>query len=159
MVFFFDKKKTQKDEVVNNYISTIKFSSPKIQGHPSIKTVLFVDDHKFHHLSIKAGLLETGYQVYVGFNGEEAVKLYREKKPDAVLLDLLMPVMDGFDALKEIKDFDPKAKVIMMLNLGLVDEITENIKILSIVERGAAAILPKPVTHHSIHKKLRDVFP
>ena len=47
-------------------------------------------------------------------NGVEAIDKYRELRPDVVLMDLLMPVLDGISAIKKIVEFDPKAKIIVV---------------------------------------------
>jgi len=49
-----------------------------------------------------------------GHNGREAVELFKEKKPEIVLLDVMMPEYDGFFGLKNIRKLDPNAKVIMV---------------------------------------------
>ena len=49
-----------------------------------------------------------------GFNGNEAVKLFKELKPDVVLLDVMMPEYDGFYGLQNIRKEDPNAKIIMV---------------------------------------------
>lgn len=119
--------------------------------------VLFVDDHKFVIRKLRPGLEKLGYQVVEGYNGQDAVDHYKKVKPDIVLLDLLMPVKDGLVALKEIIQFDPDARIVMMVNLGLDEEVVENIKILGLVEQGAKAVLVKPVSTELLHKKIIEI--
>jgi two-component system chemotaxis response regulator CheY len=61
-------------------------------------------------------------------NGADAVALYREHRPDLVTLDLVMPVLGGFDALRQIRAFDPDARVVIVSAIdqrqALVDAIT-----------------------------------
>ncbi|MDK2781791.1 MAG: two-component system, chemotaxis family, chemotaxis protein CheY, partial [Archaeoglobi archaeon] len=57
-------------------------------------------------------VLEEKYEVITATNGEEAVQLYKSHKPDVVLMDIIMPVMNGVDATREIKKYDPDAKII-----------------------------------------------
>jgi YesN/AraC family two-component response regulator len=52
------------------------------------------------------------YKIIEASNGKEAVELYKKEKPDLVLMDIMMPVMSGIDAVKEIKKIDPNAKIV-----------------------------------------------
>ena len=81
--------------------------------------VLVVDDAAFMRMTIKKMLESEGHKV-VGEagNGVEAVQKYTELQPDVVTLDITMPEMNGVDALKRIKEYDPKAKVIMCSAMG-----------------------------------------
>ena len=55
-----------------------------------------------------------GYQVCTATDGEEAVSVYKKEMPDAVLMDLKMPNLDGFSAFEKIKEFDPDVKMFLM---------------------------------------------
>ncbi len=70
----------------------------------SKKKILIVDDDKFlldiYSLKFVAG----GYEVNTAFNGEEALKKLKESKPDVLLLDIVMPGMDGIEVLGKLKD-------------------------------------------------------
>jgi len=59
-------------------------------------------------------LMNAGYNVIPGKNGQEALEKYKEHKPDIVFLDVKMPVLDGYNAFYKIKEFDPKAKVVLI---------------------------------------------
>ena len=75
--------------------------------------VLVVDDAAFMRVRAAKVLEEAGHEVAQAENGHEAVKQYAEWRPDAVLLDITMPEMDGLTALKEIRKIDPSARVAM----------------------------------------------
>ena len=79
-----------------------------------------------------------GYEVIEASNGEEAVKRYFEEKPDVVLMDITMPVLDGIEALKQMKAGDPNARVVMVTALGQKSMVLEAIK------AGAKDFLVKP---------------
>src|SRR3989338_9074408 len=65
--------------------------------------LLVVDDDKAIVEMLKQKLLEEGYEVVVAFDGEEALLKLKEDNPDVILLDLMMPKLNGFDVLKEIR--------------------------------------------------------
>ncbi len=90
------------------------------------ETILVVDDSKFLNEHIKRIVEQENYQV-VGqaFDGEEAVQKYQELLPDCVTLDIVMPKMDGIEALKQIKAIDPAAVVVMVSSAGTKDKVTE----------------------------------
>jgi len=78
------------------------------------------EDDKFLSNIYKTKLTKIGFQVDHALNGEEALKMARENKPDLILLDLIMPVKDGFETLKELKaDSSLKdVQVIILSNLS-----------------------------------------
>lgn len=78
------------------------------------KKVLLVDDEADFRQLLKYWLVSKGYSVVAAENGEQAVALTREEKPDIILLDLNMPVLDGAAALKQIRSFDKEVPVIII---------------------------------------------
>lgn len=101
-------------------------------------TILVVDDAAFMRMRMSKILTEAGYQVVQAENGLEAVEKYRSEKPDAVLMDITMPEMDGLTALKEIRALDPAARVAMVTALGQQQIVLEAVK------SGAKDFLVKP---------------
>lgn len=69
------------------------------------KTILIVDDEPRYLRLIEANLVTEGYMVLKATNGQEAVDIVAEKHPDLVLLDLMMPILDGFEACERIREF------------------------------------------------------
>jgi two-component system chemotaxis response regulator CheY len=80
--------------------------------------ILVVDDAAFMRVRAAKVLEDNGHEVAQAENGLEAVKKYAAWRPDAVLLDITMPEMDGLAALKEIKKIDPDARVAMVTAMG-----------------------------------------
>ena len=79
------------------------------------KRVLIVDDALIMRKRIKEIAEEAGWQVAgEAENGEEAVSLYQQERPDLVTLDIVMPKMDGVSALKQMIRNDPHARVVMI---------------------------------------------
>ncbi|WP_286891301.1 response regulator, partial [Pseudoalteromonas sp. ESRF-bin5] len=66
--------------------------------------VLIVDDQALNRILLSQMLKDEGYQVSMAFNGQEAIKVLEHKAIDIVLLDVIMPVMDGFETAKIIKN-------------------------------------------------------
>lgn len=103
------------------------------------KNVLVVDDSMLMRKMVADTLSDAGWQV-VGeaTNGREAVEQYREKQPDAVTLDIVMPGSNGMYALEHILQFDPQAKVVVVSALNQTRLISEAIR------KGAQDFIAKP---------------
>lgn len=112
--------------------------------------VLVVDDAAFMRLMLKNILIKDGLDVVEAQNGVEAVDKYKELKPDLVTLDITMPEKDGIAALREIKQYDNNAKVLMCSAMGQQALIIESI------QNGAKDFIVKPFDEqrvlNSIHK-------
>ena len=96
------------------------------------KTILIVEDDTILRDLISQKLQkENNYEIVEAIDGEEGLKKAREKKPDIVLLDLILPGMDGFGVLEQIKK-DPKTAkipVVILSNLGQKEEIEKGMKL------------------------------
>ncbi len=90
--------------------------------------VLVVDDAKFMRMKCAKLLTSSGYEVFEAADGAEAIQVYKASKPDAVLLDITMPDVDGLQALKEMKKLDPKASVAMVTAMGQQSIVIEALK-------------------------------
>lgn len=114
--------------------------------------VIVVDDNVMTRDMIKDLLVEMGHQV-VGEadNGDEGVKIFAEKRPELVLLDLVMPGKTGLEALDEIIALDPAAKVVMVTAVQQ-DPISRQL-----LEKGAIAILHKPFMYEELDAVLKRV--
>ncbi|MFV2082646.1 MAG: response regulator [bacterium] len=83
-----------------------------------MRTILVVDDEESIRLLYKEELVDAGYRVLLAPDGESALKIIKEKRPDLVTLDIRMPGMDGIEVLQKIKRMDKSMPVIMSTAYG-----------------------------------------
>ena len=94
-------------------------------------SILVVEDDKFLRELLVRKLGISGFNVLFAVDGEEALKKLKEKTPQLILLDLVLPGIDGFDVLKHIKE-NPLTKdipVIILSNLGQQEEVEKGIRL------------------------------
>lgn len=116
------------------------------------KNILICDDAAFMRMMIKDILTKNGYTVAgEAENGAKAVEKYTEHKPDLVLMDITMPEMDGIQALKKIRELDPKASVIMCSAMGQQAMVIESI------QSGAKDFIVKPFQADRVLEAVRKV--
>lgn len=115
-------------------------------------TVLVVDDAAFMRMRAGKLLTQHGYQVLEAENGLDALNMYMQHKPDLVLMDITMPVMDGITALKEIRQADPQAKVVMLSAMGQQSMVIESIK------AGARDFVVKPYEPDNVMASVRKLI-
>lgn len=109
--------------------------------------ILIVDDSNFMKNIIKGKLKKYNItDIDYASNGLEAVKKYKENRYDFVTMDITMDKMSGLDALKEIREFDPNAKVIMCSAMGQSGLVLEAIKY------GAIDFVVKPFTDEKVEE-------
>lgn len=88
----------------------------------TIKKILVVEDEKPMARALELKLTGAGFEVKVCYNGQEFLDLLSKEKFALILLDLVMPVKDGFSALAELKEKGSKVPVIVLTNLSQVDD-------------------------------------
>jgi len=94
------------------------------------KRILIVDDANFIRTMVKDVLIPRGFEIAgEATNGNEAVKMYEELKPDLVTMDITMKEKDGLQAAKEILEKHPEAKIIMVTALGQEKMLLDSFKI------------------------------
>ncbi len=96
-----------------------------------MKKILIIEDESALQKTLGEVLSQQGYEVLSALNGELGLKLAQSKKPDLILLDLVLPKIHGFDVLKKIKD-NPETKeipVIVLTNLETIEDIKKAIEL------------------------------
>lgn len=101
--------------------------------------ILCVDDEPMILELMKAQLAPRGYGVFVAPNGPTALRLVKEIRPQIVLLDIMMPGMDGIEVLTEILKIDPNVGVIMVTAIADCETCQEAVKL------GAYDYITKPI--------------
>ena len=112
--------------------------------------ILIVDDSPTARLILCRHLPEDlEFEVFQAEDGEKGVAAFKKERPDLVLLDLTMPIMSGFEALKEILSIDPEAQVIIV-TADVQQEARRRV-----LEIGAAAVINKPIKAKEIDAIIR----
>ena len=113
--------------------------------------VLICDDSMFARKKLNMTIAGFGVkEIYEAADGEEAIAKSKEHKPDVVFMDIVMPKVTGLDALKQIVEDDPDAKVIMASSVGTQGHLKEALK------AGAADFLQKPIADADALKVLEN---
>jgi len=119
------------------------------------KKILIIEDDKFLRELISRKLSGESFDVAEAVDGEEGVKKVKEENPDLVLLDLILPGIDGFEVLSKVKE-DPKVSsipIIILSNLGQREEVEKGLKL------GAVDYLIKAhFTPGEIIEKIKNVL-
>ncbi|MGH2977374.1 MAG: response regulator, partial [Gaiellaceae bacterium] len=108
---------------------------------PSPGTILIADDNRVNQLLLARGLEQEGHTIVFAEHGRAALDLLRRQRFDLMLLDVLMPELDGYEVLAELKD-DPHLREIPVIVTSALDELDSVVRCL---EMGAEDYLTKPV--------------
>ncbi len=118
------------------------------------KKILVVDDEPYLAEMMANRLAANRYTVVTALSGHEALNRVTKEKPDLVLLDILMPDMDGYQILRHLKE-DPKTQSLPVIMLT-VKKWSEDIK--KAMESGAADYIVKPFNPADVLKKIEGVL-
>ena len=126
------------------------------KGHELSKsplTCLIVDDSAFMRFHLRR-LMDAFENVVANeaANGNEALSEYKRIRPDIVLMDIIMPGLEGVEAVKRICQSDPAARVIMVSSVSYAEKVNEALA------AGAKCFLPKPVTTEQLRRAIEQVL-
>jgi len=115
--------------------------------------VLIVEDAESTRKAMKTMLLLNEHEICgEAENGEEAVEMYGRTKPDVVLMDIAMPKKHGIDAIREIRQMDPDARIIGVTALYSPEKKREALK------AGASSIIVKPFDVSDLIREIEALF-
>ena len=112
--------------------------------------ILVVDDHVQNCEIIGDVLTAWGYDVYNAFHGMEALKAVTTYRPDLILLDVMLPGMNGFEVCKKIKN-NPQTADIPIIMLTVLNEVEDKIRCFDV---GAEEFLSKPVNYNELKNRI-----
>ncbi|MGN1314142.1 MAG: response regulator [Lachnospiraceae bacterium] len=116
-------------------------------------SVLICDDAAFMRMMLKDILIKHDYEV-VGeaVNGTDAINKYKQLKPDIVTMDITMPDMNGIEAVRQIRAYDPKAKIVMCSAMG------QQALVIEAIQAGASDFIIKPFRADRVMEALQNVM-
>ena len=118
------------------------------------KKVLIVDDEPNIAISVDFLMRREGFEVLTAHDGEEGLALIRADRPDLVVLDVMMPKLDGFEVCKAVRA-DPAlagVRILMLTAKGRAAEITKGLAL------GADAYIPKPFSTRELVAKVKELL-
>lgn len=114
--------------------------------------LLIVDDEKNMRWAISRALEKEGYEIYEASNGQEGIAIFERNRPDVMLLDLKMPVMDGMETLKKIRETNTTTPILMLTAHGTMETAIEAMKL------GAMDYLSKPFDVEELKVQIRKAL-
>jgi DNA-binding response OmpR family regulator len=118
------------------------------------KKILIVDDEPSIIVPVQFLMEQNGYEVMVAFSGEEAMEIIAETKVDLILLDIMLPVIDGFEVCQRVRENPQWNKIIIILLTALGSDAN--------VEKGLAlgadAYITKPFSNVDIVEKVKELL-
>jgi adenylate cyclase len=138
-----------------NYLMITGTKAEPTVKEPSAVTkgvVLLIDDHKLIRTILSRPLLADGYAILEAENGEEGLKLAVECNPDVIILDIMMPGVDGFEVCRRLKSQSATKDIPVLV----VTALSAHEKLLEGIEAGASDFLTKPVDLHEVRLRVRN---
>lgn len=115
--------------------------------------ILISDDSILSRKQLKDAILRLGTPTFIETsNGQDAIDSYKREKPDLVFLDIVMPVKDGNAAIREIREYDPKAEIIIVSSVGTQAQLK------AAIESGAKDFIQKPMNPNQIASIISSRF-
>ena len=123
-----------------------------VKGESQMADILAVDDTRSIRSTLKILLEEEGHEVRLATDGEEALAEYEKKRPDMLLLDIMMPKKNGYQVLKRIRRDDPALPVIFLSAKGSPADVSLGLDL------GADDYLPKPFDSEVLASRIKAVL-
>lgn len=117
-------------------------------------TILIVDDSPTETHVIRMELEKAGFEVLIAAEGETGLKVAREAHPDAIIMDVVMPGVNGFQATRQLRR-DPDTASIPVIMVTSKDQPTDKVWGM---RQGAVAYMTKPVSGDELVAKIREAL-
>ena len=115
------------------------------------KKILLVDDDKFNVITL-AHYLKPEYEIIVALDGAAAIEMAKEQKPDLILLDIIMPEMNGFNVLAKLK----KSKTTMDIPIIFITRLDTEQFMIKGLSLGAVGYISKPFDKSEVKAKIEE---
>jgi len=123
-------------------------------SNPGLGKALIVDDEKTNRLVLKSLLAKQGYQTIEAVNGQEASDLFHRENPSIIFMDVMMPVLDGYEATRQIKAASANHFVPVIFLTAMSDEEA----LAQCIEAGGDDFLVKPYDKLILQSKIRSML-
>lgn len=123
------------------------------------KTILIVDDEPDYAHLVQEHLAKVGYQVDVLYNGPDALERVKNSPPDLIVLDVMMPDMDGYEVCSELKGNDKTAKIPVIMLTAVASHVpSTRYSHYDAMSLEADDYLPKPATAQQIQERVKNLL-
>lgn len=116
------------------------------------KLIILVAEDNESNYKLFESILKYDYHLIHAWDGQEAVNLFREYNPQIVLMDINMPVMDGYEATKEIRKYSAKVPIIAITAFAFASDEQR------VMESGFDGYMPKPINANLLKAQLKDIM-
>lgn len=120
--------------------------------------VLIVDDDQFMRIQLRHAMEQSGYQVAQASNGDQAISIYLDQQPDIVLLDAMMPVMDGFACCKVLRSLLNSDRIASNLPVLMITALEDQESVDQAFAVGATDYITKPIHWAVLRQRVRRLL-
>ena len=131
--------------------STKKIDIQPITIEKNKFTILIAEDNESNY-KLFASILKGEYQLIHAWDGEEAVEMFKKYNPQMILMDINMPVMDGYEATREIRKYSAKVPIIAVTAFAYASDEQK------VMESGFDGYMPKPINARQLKAQLTDIM-
>ncbi|MBD3381385.1 MAG: response regulator [candidate division Zixibacteria bacterium] len=116
-------------------------------------TIMIVDDSMMMRRNLKKILVQAGHEVICeASNGNEALAAFKRHQPDLITMDINMPIMDGIEAVKKIREVNPNAAIVM------ISAHNEQSRVYEAIKSGAKNYIVKPIRSDKVVSVVNEVM-
>ena len=138
------------------YVQVSNYQKEEVKAEPiKIKkqkiTILVAEDHNSNYRLIES-ILKKDYNLVHAWNGQEAIDLFKEHNPQLILMDINMPVMDGYEATKEIRKLSTQVPIIAITAFAYASDEQK------VMENGFDAYMAKPINANQLKNQVTNIL-